>query len=58
MKRFLMAFALMCVLSLSAFAGDVPMTSPVPGDVGTPGAPASGDMGNGGIALMILDLLF
>lgn len=35
MKRFVMAMALTCVLSVSAFAGDVPMTSPVPTPTGS-----------------------
>jgi hypothetical protein len=75
MKRFAMAIALACVLSVSAFAGEVhsvgapsPVASPVPGDMGN-GGRADGDQGNGGLAddgnqgagglaLLILDLLF
>ncbi len=68
MKRFALAIALVCVLSGSALAGDVHSTGePAPGE--TSGPPAPGDMGNGGraddgnqgaggLALLILDLLF
>lgn len=75
MKRFVMAIALACVLSVSALAGDVhsvgapsPAAPPAPGDMGNGGG-ADGDQGNGGLAddgnqgtgglaLLILDLLF
>ena len=33
MKRFLIAMALTCVLSVSAYAGEMPMTSPAPGNI-------------------------
>ena len=68
MKRFALAIALACVLSGSAFAGDSHTGgAPAPGE--TSGPPAPGDMGNGdrtddgnqgtgGLALLILDLLF
>lgn len=67
MKRFLLALTLTCVLSVSALAGTIPTCGgpePAPGDVPhtapgqveTPGAP--GDMGAGGLALLIIDLLF
>lgn len=47
MKRFALAIALACVLSGSAFAGDIHSTGvPSPGE--TSGPPAPGDMGNGG----------
>ena len=39
MKRFALAIALACALSGSALAGDI----------ATPGAPAPGDQGNGGV---------
>ena len=66
MKRFAMAVALACVLSVSALAGDIhSVGAPAPGDMGDPPAPgdmneppAPGDMGSGGLALIILDLLF
>ena len=41
MKRFAMALALICALSTSIFAGDMPTTGksepPPPGDISTPG---------------------
>jgi hypothetical protein len=35
MKRFLLAMALTCVLSVSVLAGDIPMTSPAPTPTGS-----------------------
>ena len=35
MKRFVMAIALACVLSATALAGDIPMTSPAPATTGS-----------------------
>lgn len=70
MKRFVLAIALACVLSVSALAGEVhSVGAPAPGNTPTGGAPAPGDQGNGGLAddgnqgggnivLLILDLLF
>lgn len=69
MKRFVIAIALACVLSVSALAGDIHTTgAPSPGDVPSTDSPAPGDMptgdqddgnqGSGGIALLILDWLF
>ena len=46
MKRFLIALTLMCVLSGTALAGDMPgvSPSPAPGDVPTVGSPSPGDV--------------
>ena len=47
MKRFVMAVALSCALSPTAFAGFVPSTdnpSPQPGDMSTCGASCPGDV--------------
>ena len=35
MKRFVIAIALTCVLSVSAFGGNIPMDSPAPAPTGT-----------------------
>ena len=35
MKRLVIAMALTCVLSVSAFAGDIPMDSPAPASTGS-----------------------
>ena len=61
MKRFALAIALACVLSGSALAGEVHTPgAPAPGDQGSGGV--VGDMGAGGLAapviLAILDLVF
>ena len=53
MKRFLAVLAFMCLLSVSALAGDIPMSDfapPVPGDIQMPGvaSPAPGDMPTSG----------
>lgn len=72
MKRFVMAIALACVLSVSALAGDIhttgapsPVAPPAPGDMGNGGNQGSGNLndddgsqGAGGFALLILDWLF
>lgn len=68
MKRFALAIALACVLSGSAFAGDIHSTGapapgetsgpPEPGDQGNGGRTDDGNQGAGGLALLILDLLF
>lgn len=76
MKKFALAMALACALSGSALAGDafsVGAPAPPPGDahsVGTPelapgeipsvNSTSAGDMGNGGLSVMllILDLIF
>ena len=61
MKRFLAALALACAISGTALAGHIDTCgapAPVTGDMDTAGAPAPGDQGNGGLALLILDLLF
>jgi len=51
MKRFALAIALACVLSGSALAGDIATPgAPAPGDMGNGGAVAlDGEMGNGGV---------
>lgn len=67
MKRLLIALTLMCVLSVTALAGDIPMTGPCTpgetsgppcGDMGGGGLADDGNQGTGGLALLILDLLF
>ncbi len=70
MKRIALSVALLCVLSVSVFAGDVPTCglpvtgeipstgSPSPGDIHTGGEPSNGDVPTCGIVLTILDLLF
>lgn len=71
MKRLVMAIALACVISSTALAGIVhstdgpsPADPPPPGDMGNGGNQGSGNLdddgnqGAGGIALLILDLLF
>jgi hypothetical protein len=68
MKRFVMTFALTCVLSCSALAGEVPSvglttpppeetTSTAPGDVPTGGAPVQISRAALSTLLMMLDLL-
>ena len=59
MKRFLAALALTCVISATALGGHIDTCGapePAPGE--TSSLPAPGDQGNGGLALLILDLLF
>jgi opacity protein-like surface antigen len=63
MKRFVIAVVLACALSGSAYAGNIPMTGPndpppPPGDQQNGGCNNGGDQGAGGLALLILDLLF
>jgi hypothetical protein len=65
MKRLALAIALACVLSGSVFAGDVHSTgAPAPGPCAPgetnspPCATDDGNQGSGGLALLILDLLF
>jgi hypothetical protein len=49
MRRFVIAVALACALSATALAGEIPSTgAPTPGSTQGIGAPAPGDMGNGG----------
>jgi hypothetical protein len=51
MKRFLAAMAITSVLSVSAFAGDMPISgapAPQPGDMPTSGTPAPGDVPSDG----------
>lgn len=66
MKRLLITFALTCALSGVALGADIP-TCGLPGETSTPpcatgdqgsGGRTDGDMGAGGLALLILDLLF
>lgn len=71
MKRLVMAIALACAISSTAFAGIVhstdgpsPADPPPPGDMGNGGNQGSGNLddddgnqGAGGIALLILDWL-
>ena len=73
MKRFVMTIALACVLSVSAFAGDIhtvgapsPVAPPAAGNMGNGGDQGNGGLaddddgnqGAGGFALLILDWLF
>lgn len=70
MRRFVIAVALACAISSTAFAGDIHTAgAPAPGEISTSGAPAPADIptvGNptpgempvGGFVLAILDLLF
>lgn len=72
MKRFLIAIALTCVLSVSAFAGDIPMTvtatatppppeeTAMPGDIPSTGSTSLGDMPNVDLSILLtlLDLAF
>jgi len=70
MKRIALSVALLCVLSVSGFAGDVPTCglpvageipctgSPSPGEMPVGGEPSPGDVPTCGIVLTILDLLF
>ncbi len=72
MKRFAMSLALLCVLSVSAFAGDVPTCglqssgnvpstdSQSPGDVPSTDSASPGDMPavDLSILLTVLDLVF
>lgn len=69
MKRFVLAITLACALSATALAGEISTTgAPAPGNTPIGGEPApgetlgsgrtDGDMGAGGLALLILDLLF
>ena len=56
MKRFALAIALACVLSVSALAGDGhTVDAPAPGDM--PGGGRTGDMGNGLAAPAVLTIL-
>lgn len=58
MKRFILAIMMVCVLSVTALAGEVSTTgAPAPGDISTPGLTAPGDVLIPGLT-MILDLLF
>lgn len=71
MKRFVLAITLACALSASALAGEMhttgapsPNDPPLAGDMGNGGNQGTGNLdddgnqGAGGIALLILDLLF
>jgi hypothetical protein len=73
MKRFAMAIALACVLSVSALAGDIhsvgapsPADPPPPGDMGNGGNQGSGGLADDGnqdggtlaALLAVLDLVF
>jgi hypothetical protein len=71
MKRLLVTLALTCALSGVALGGDIPTggcPSPAPGETQTPpclmgdmgngGKADDGNQGSGGLALLIVDLLF
>ena len=52
MKRFTMAVALVCLLSVSVLAGDIPCGAPSPASDGitqTPGAASPGEIPSGGV---------